>query len=79
MAGIQLTTCEGGLVQPTTTPWPSKGFHFCEIQNFLHEKLSDKMAFSCKPMISTTTKETTTGAATFGDLNALLPLQQEND
>ena len=30
-------------------------------------------------MISTTTKETTTAAATFGDLNALLPLQQEND
>ena len=34
VAGIQLTTCEGGLVQPTTTPWPSKGFHFCEIQHF---------------------------------------------
>ena len=30
-------------------------------------------------MKSTTTKETTTASATFGDLNALLPLQQEND
>ena len=42
VAGIQLTTCDGGLVQPTTTPWPSKGFHFCEIKYFNNEKLSDE-------------------------------------
>ena len=54
---ISMTSCSGGLVQPTTTPWPS-----------------------------TTTAATTTGAnttvtqppASYGDLNALLPLSQEN-